>query len=443
MFSTLRNAFKNPELRKRILYTILILVIFRIGSCMVVPFVDGEAVKTLQTSVLSDPAGGFGILNLFSGGALANATVFALSISPYITAQIIIQLLTVAIPALERMAKEGETGRKKLNKITKYVALGMSLLQGFGYYTIIRYQVPVLISAATTGWFQYFAAVCIVLTLAAGACTVVWMGDRISEKGVGNGVSMLLFAGIIAGLPKNMQVLWETFMSGINAMRHNEEGTVKIFLVPLILLVFAGMIVFIVIMTDAERRIPVQYAKRVVGRKMYGGQSSYIPIKVNMSSVLPIIFASSLLGLPSMIVSFTGTKNAFWVGVANWLSPSSWLYGVLFFILIIGFNYFYVAIQYNPVEIANNIKNNNGAIPGIRPGKPTSAFIQRVLSKIVFIGALFLGVIAVFPIIFNAATGIQVALGGTTIIIVVGVALETMQQLESQLMMRHHKGFLE
>ena len=343
---------------------------------------DGRLVAN-ATSVLTDSTSVFGMLNLFSGGAFSSATLFALSISPYITAQIIIQLLTVAIPPLERLAKEGETGRKKLNRITKYVAIVMAAL------------------------------------------------------------SMLLFAGILAGFPRNIEVLYETFMQGVNSMRNNEEGTLKIFLVPFILLVFAAMIVFIVIMTNGERRIPVQYAKRVVGRKMYGGQSSYIPIKVNMSSVLPIIFASSLLSLPATIISFTNTQNAFWRGVAQWLSPTSWLYGVLFFVLIIGFNYFYVAIQYNPVEIANNIKNNNGAIPGIRPGKPTAAFIQKVLSKIVFIGAIFLGIIAVFPIFFNAITGVQVALGGTTIIIVVGVALETMQQLESQLMMRHHKGFLE
>ncbi|MCI8407318.1 MAG: preprotein translocase subunit SecY [Oscillospiraceae bacterium] len=452
MLATLRNAFKNPELRKRILYTIGILVVFRLGSCLILPFVDGRLVAN-ATSVLTDSTSVFGMLNLFSGGAFSSATLFALSISPYITAQIIIQLLTVAIPPLERLAKEGETGRKKLNRITKYVAILMAALQGFGYYTILRWQAytmpdgtvyqGVLIDAATSGWSQYLAAVVIVACLVAGACSVIWLGDRISEKGIGNGVSMLLFAGILAGLPRNIEVLYETFMQGVRAMQNNEEGTLKIFLVPFILLVFAAMIVFIVIMTKGERRIPVQYAKRVVGRKMYGGQSSYIPIKVNMSSVLPIIFASSLLSLPATIIAFTNTQNAFWQGVAKWLSPASWFYGILFFVLIIGFNYFYVAIQYNPVEIANNIKNNNGAIPGIRPGKPTATFIQKVLSKIVFIGAIFLGIIAVFPIIFNSATGVQVALGGTTIIIVVGVALETMQQLESQIMMRHHKGFLE
>lgn len=445
MFSTIRNAFKNPELRKRLLFTIFIIFVFRLGSCLVVPYVDDAALKAAAEagSVLSDPTNAFGMLNLFSGGAFGNATVFALSISPYITAQIIIQLLTVAIPPLERLAKEGETGRKKLNKITKFVALGMALVQSFGYYSIIRWQVNALIPEATSGWYQYFAMATIMLILTAGAGVVIWLGDRISERGVGNGVSMLLFAGILAGMPQNIQILVETFKQGITAMQSNTEGTIKIFQVLFILLVFAAMIVFIVIMTDAERRIPVQYAKRVVGRKMYGGQSSFIPIKVNMSSVLPIIFASSLLTMPATIITMTRTTNPFWVEVSNWLSPQSWLYGALLFVLIIGFNYFYVAIQYNPIEIANNIKNNNGAIPGIRPGKPTSTFISKVLSKIVLIGAIFLGIIAVFPIIFNAITGVQVALGGTTIIIIVGVALETMQQLESQLMMRHHKGFLE
>ncbi len=454
MFSTIRNAFKSPDLRKRLLFTIFILIIFRLGAAIFVPFVDGGVAKSVSSSVLSDTGSVFGMLNLFSGGAFSQATLFALSISPYITAQIIIQLLTVAIPPLERMAKEGETGRKKLNQITKYVALAMAALQGYGYYTIIRYQqftlsdgtvrTGLLVDSATKGGMQVFAAFVIVVTLVAGASAVVWLGDQITDKGLGNGISMILFAGIMAGFPKNLQILWETFMSGVNAMKNNTDGASKVFLVPVILLVFAAMIVFIVIMTDAERRIPVQYAKRVVGRKMYGGQSSFIPIKVNMSSVLPIIFASSLLNLPATIAAFTNpAADSFWGGFVKVMSPSSWLYGILFFLLIIGFNYFYVAIQYNPIEIANNIKNNNGAIPGIRPGKPTSTFIQKVLTKIVFIGAIFLGIIAVFPIFFNWITGIQVALGGTTIIIVVGVALETMQQLESQMMMRHHKGFLE
>lgn len=429
MLQTLRDSFKNPELRKKILYTIFILVIFRIGSAVVAPFIDAAAVK----AVIGDSNNFFGLLNTFSGGAFGNATLFALSISPYITAQIIIQLLTIAIPVLERMAKEGETGRRKINKITKYTTIGMSLLQAFGYYTIVRANGGIA-SEFMSGWQSYFVAAVIILTLTAGAGIVVWMGDRITEKGIGNGISIILFAGIIAGFPAQAQILLEKFL----------QGGINYILVPAILLVMAAMVVFIIIMTEAERRISVQYAKRVVGRKMYGGQSSFIPIKVNMSGVLPIIFASSLLSLPSTIMSFAQpTPGGFWDGLRNILSPSHWVYGIFYLILIVAFNYFYVAVQYNPVEISNNIKNNNGAIPGIRPGKPTSTFIGKIISKITFIGAIFLGIIAVFPIVFNYITQIPVALAGTTIIIVVGVALETMRQLESQLMMRHHKGFLE
>ena len=428
MFTTIRNAFHNPDLRKRILYTLMILVIFRFGSAILVPFVSGSGLQSLvgENSF-------FGLLNMFSGGAFANATIFALSISPYITAQIVIQLLTVAIPPLERMAKEGETGRKKLDRITRFTMIGMCLLQSFGYYTLLLSQGSIA-SAYTTGATKWFVMIVIMFTFTAGACAVTWMGDRITEKGIGNGISMILFAGILAGLPSSVEVLIEKL----------SEGGINYVLVPLILLIFAAMIVFIIIMTDAERRIQISYAKRVVGRKMYGGQNSYLPIKVNMSGVMPIIFASSLLSTPSLIGGFTNpTAGSFWYNVLSWLSPSHWFYGILYFILIIGFNYFYVTMQYNPIEIANNIKNNNGAIPGIRPGKPTSTYISKLIGKIAMIGALFLGVIAVFPIVFNAIFKIPVALGGTSIIIVVGVALETMKQIESQLIMRHHKGFLE
>ena len=428
MLQTLRDSFKNPELRKKLLYTIFILCIFRLGSAVVAPFVDASALQ----AVIGDSNNFFGLLNTFSGGAFGNATIFALSISPYITAQIIIQLLTIALPPLERLAKEGETGRRKIGKITKFTTIGMSLLQAFGYYTIVRSSGGIA-QEFLTGWQEYFVASVIILTLTAGAGIVVWMGDRITEKGIGNGISIILFAGIIAGFPAQAQILLEKFM----------QGGINFILVPAILLVFAAMIVFIIIMTEAERRISVQYAKRVVGRKMYGGQSSFIPIKVNMSGVMPIIFATSLLSLPGTIMTFAQpTPGGFWDGVRNVMSPQHWVYGVLYLIMIVAFTYFYVAIQYNPVEISNNIKNNNGAIAGIRPGKPTSTFIGKIISKITFIGAIFLGIIAVFPIVFNFITQIPVALAGTTIIIVVGVALETMRQLESQLMMRHHKGFL-
>ncbi len=429
MFTTIRNAFKNPDLRKRLLFTIVMLVIFRFGSAIIVPFVSGSALKEL----VGDGNNFFGLLNTFSGGAFANATIFALSVSPYITAQIVIQLLTVAIPPLERIAKEGEAGRRKLDRITRFVMVGMSLLQSFGYYTLLVSQ-NAIASEYLKGGMKYFVMVVIMFVFTAGACAVVWIGDQITEKGLGNGISIILFAGILAGLPSNIDILINKFM----------EGGINYVIVPIILLVFAAMIVFIIIMTDAERRIPVQYAKRVVGRKMYGGQSSFVPIKVNLSGVMPIIFASSLLSIPSTIGAFVSpAPGGFWYNVLYWLSPSHWFYGILYFILIIGFNFFYVTMQYNPIEMANNIKNNNGAIPGIRPGKPTSTFISKVISKIVLIGALFLGIIAVFPIVFNAIFSIPVALGGTSIIIVVGVALDTMKQLESQLLMRHHKGFLE
>lgn len=429
MLQTLRNAFKTPELRKKLVFTLIIIVIFRLGSCLVAPFVDSSAMQ----KAIGMGNDFFSLLNAFSGGAFGKSTLFALSVSPYITAQIIVQLLTVAIPALERLSKEGEAGRRKINRIIKYSSVGMAALQAFGYYTIIRASNGIS-SAYMSGFAGFFVAVTIITVLTAGATLVVWLGDQITENGLGNGVSMLLFAGIIAGFPEQAQILVVKFM----------EGGINYILVPFILLVFAASIVFIVFMTEAERRIPVQYAKRVVGRKMYGGQSSYIPIKVNMSGVMPIIFASSLLAMPSLIMSFFNpTPGGFWDILRNALSVNSWVYVILSLVLIIGFNYFYVALQFNPVEIANNIKNNNGAVPGIRPGRPTSAYIKKIIGRITLFGAVFLAIIAVFPILFNKLTGIPVALGGTTIIIVVGVALETMQQLESQLMMRHHKGFLE
>ncbi len=429
MVETLRNAFKLPELRSKLIYTIYIVLIFRFGSALVAPFVDASALR----EVMGDSNNFFALLNTFSGGAFGNATIFALSISPYITSNIIIQLLTVAIPYLEKLSKEGDIGRRKINKITKYTMVVMAAMQALGYYTIIRSQNGID-PRFLSGFPMYFVAAVIVLTLTAGSCIAVWLGDQINDKGIGNGISIILFSGIISSLPSQTQILIEAF----------KQGGANYILVPLILLIFAGSIAFIIIITEGERRLNVQYAKRVVGRKMAGGQSSFIPIKVNMTGVMPIIFATSFLAMPSTIMTFAQpTPGGFWDGLLNVLSPQHWFYGVLYLILIVGFNYFYVAIQYNPVEIANNIKANNGAIPGIRPGRPTSEFIGRVISKITFIGAMCLGIIAVFPIVFNYFTSIPVALGGTTIIIMVKVAMETMQQIESQLMMRHHKGFLE
>lgn len=429
MFETIKNAFKSPDLRKRVVYTLFILVIFRIGAAIPVPFVDASAL----VSVMGDGNNFFGYLDMMSGGAFERATLFAMSITPYINSSIIIQLLTVAFPALGRLAKDGGEGRKKLDKITRYVTVLLALLQATGYYFLLS-RANAIDADYTSGFGLYFAAVVIIITFTAGAALLMWFGEQINERGIGNGISIILFAGIIARGPAAFNVLWQNF----------KTGGIQYILVPLTVIVFACVIVFIVIMTTAERRIPVQYAQRVVGRKMYGGQSSYIPIKVSMSGVMPIIFASALLSLPSTIQLFvTLEPGTFWYKVLAVLSPNGLVYAILYFILIIGFNYFYVAIQYNPVEIANNIKSNNGAIPGIRPGRPTVAFISKVISRVTLIGALFLAVIAVFPILFTNLTKINVSLGGTSVIILVGVALDTMRQLESQMTVRHHKGFLD
>ncbi len=430
MFQVIKNAFSNPDLRKKLIYTMIIVLIFRVGSAFIAPFIS---TGVLSEVVANNSDSFFGILNAFSGGAFGNATVFAMSISPYITASIVIQLLTVAIPALERLAKEGALGRKKLNKITRYTFVGMAFIQAIAYYFMLR-NYNAIASGFTSGFAKYFAAAIIVLTLVAGAALVVWLADRISDKGFGNGSSIILFAGIIANLPNAFMVLIENFKS----------GGANYFTVPLGVLLMLGIVVLIVIMNNSERRIPIQYAKRVVGRKMYGGQSSYIPIKVAVSGVIPIIFAMSILSIPSTVAAFAKPEaGSFWAAIVNAFSTTGWIYCICYFLMIIGFSYFYVAIQYNPIEMANNLKQNNGAIAGIRPGRSTAIFIQKILSKITFIGALFLAVIALFPSIYSAITNVSLALGGTSIIIVVGVALDTMRQLESELTMRHYKGFLE
>lgn len=443
MFDVFRNAFKNQDLRKKLLYTILIIVIFRVGSAIPVPFLDTAALA--EWFAKPEASGNFlSYLNVMTGGAFANATVFAMSITPYINASIIIQLLTVAIPPLERLAKEGEEGRKVLNKITRWTTLGLALLQAIGYYFILRNgtitgDVSALKDGYKDGFAGVFVAVVIVLMFVAGAALLVWLGEQINIKGIGNGISMILFAGIVSRAPDAVESI-------IGLLGIADTKPWYYVLAPLIVVIFVAMIGFVVWMTNAERKIPVQYAKRVVGRKMYGGQTNYIPIKVAMSGVMPIIFASSIMSLPSMIGSFVPTEpGGFWEGFFNLFRYNSWVYAVLYFLLIIAFNYFYVAIQYNPIEISNNLRKNNGAIPGIRPGKPTSDFITRVISKITFVGAIFLALIAIFPILFSmfVPEAGNIALGGTTLLILVGVALETMRTLESQMMMRHHKGFLE
>ncbi|MEG0272868.1 MAG: preprotein translocase subunit SecY [Hydrogenoanaerobacterium sp.] len=436
MFATLRNAWRVAEIRKKLLYTLMILVIFRIGSVIPVPFLDPTALREM----VSTQGNLLGYIDILTGGAFANATIFAMSISPYITASIVIQLLTIAIPALEKLAKEGEEGRKQINKITRYTSVGLALVQAIAYFLMLKN-----VGALThpTGFGFWFSAVVIVTTFTAGACLIIWLGELIDQNGIGNGISMMLFAGIVSRGPSAAMKLWQYIELA------NKGETQYYFLVPLVLILFVAIIGFIVLMTNAERRIPVQYAKRVVGRKMYGGQSTHIPIKVNMSGVLPIIFASALLSIPGTIKGFAYAAptmeqtQSFLYKFLSMFNYNNFAYAALYFLLIIAFNYFYVAVQYNPIEMANNLQKNNGGIPGIRPGRPTSEFISKVISKITLIGALFLAVIAILPIGLGAITKMNISLGGTSILIIVGVALDTMRQLESQMMMRHYKGFLE
>ena len=438
MFNTLKNAWRIPDLRKKLLYTLLIIIAFRFGSVVPVPFLNVSALNTLMASA-NETA--LGYINMLTGGAFANATLFAMGITPYINSSIIIQLLTVAIPALERMAKEGEEGRKKIAAITRYTTVGLGLIQGTAYYFYLRNN---NITLYKEGFSAVFTAIIIVLTFTAGTALIMWMGEQINQKGIGNGISILLFAGIVARLPVTFGLLG-TFLG--QAFEMPSAYGQYFVLVPLFVLIFLVVIWVIVFMNDSERRIPVQYAKRVVGRKMYGGQSTHIPIKVSMSGVMPIIFASSILSIPSTIEFFMG-RNAptegFGRALLDAFSSEGWIYCLLYFVLIILFDYFYVTIQYNPVEMANNLRQNNGTIPGIRPGKPTSDFIAKILSKLTLIGAIFLGVIALLPIIFSNLSGMHgLSIGGTSILILVGVALETVKQMESQMMMRHYKGFLD
>lgn len=439
MFETLKNAWKLPDLKRRICFTAMIIIIFRFGAALPVPFLDASVMQGFGDGNL------LGFLNMLTGGAFQNATLFALSISPYITASIVVQLLAVAIPALEQMAKEGAEGRKRLNKISRYVTIGLALIQSFGYYQLLNRRGAVLDGGSAFG--NFLLATTIILMFTAGSMICVWLGEQIDEKGIGNGISMILFAGIVSRGPAVVLTMWQYLVLGYQGLKAGSTGTGLRYMIgiPVLVVIFVIMIGFIVLMTKAERRIPIQYAKRVVGRKMYGGQSSYIPVNVNMSGVMPIIFASSLMAIPGTIAAFVEPKEgSFWAKFVQIFNYNSGFYAFLYFILIIAFAYFYVAIQYNPVEMANNLRKNNGAIPGIRPGKPTSDFIARIISKVTLIGALFCAVVAILPIGIAALTGIQgVSLGGTTIIIIVGVALDTVKQLESEMMMRHYKGFLE
>lgn len=446
MFQVFRNAWMDTQLRKKILYTLFIVILFRLGSNIFVPFLNNDAIQTMTSD-----ASLLNYLDVMTGGSLGKGTLLAMSITPYINASIIIQLLAVAIPPLEKLQKEGEQGRKKLNTITKITSLAIAILQAIAFYFTLRNgttdgndrHVAILkygdVYDTTSDMFSVvLAAFVIVSCFVAGASMIIWLGDRINEKGIGNGISMILFAGIISGLPKAVNYF----------VTICKNDLANIGFVLLAIVIFIAMVWFVIMMTNAERRIPVQYAKRVVGRKMYGGQSSHIPIKVAMSGVMPIIFAMSLMSLPQTILYFfhiTEQSEGFWGGFLRFFNQSTPLYAVIYFLLIIAFNYFYVSIQYNPVEIANNLKKNNGAIPGYRPGKPTSDFIYNSLNKITLIGAIFLGIVAIFPIILALCVPSLrgISIGGTTILIVVGVALETVRTLESQIMMRHHPGFLD
>ena len=434
MLKTIRNAWSIPDLRKKLLFTLMIIIVFRIGSVIPVPFLDMKALADAMNG-MNEGNTMLAYLNTLSGGAFANATLFAMGVTPYINSSIIMQLLTVAIPPLERMAKEGEAGRRKIGTITRYVTVGLGLIQGFAYWFYLHNSG---VTVYRDGFSLWFSAIVIILVFTAGTALMMWLGEQINSNGIGNGISILLFAGIVAQLPYTLSMLgqfWELAGKG---------STQFYFLVPLWIVIFVAIVWIITFMQDSERRIPIQYAKRVVGRKMYGGQSSHLPIKVALGGVLPIIFASSILSIPGTINLFLKVKDGFWGAFFNAFDTSGWLYNVLYFILIIMFAYFYTTIQYNPIEMANNLKSNNGTIPGIRPGAPTADYIRNILSRITLIGALFLAVIALVPSVYGSATGMgPMAIGGTSIIILVGVALETVKQLESQMMMRHYKGFLD
>ena len=422
MFKVFANAWKIAELRTKILFTLLLIVVFRLGSAIPVPFISAAELKALTEGGQSL----FSMFDIMSGGAFSNATIFAMGITPYINSSIILQLLTVAIPALERKAKEGEEGRKFIAQLTRYFTIVLAFIQATGLYFGLK-------GAFTQRGFLTYVVV--TLTFTAGTAFLMWLGEQINEKGIGNGISLIIFAGIISRGPAMINSFIEL----------NKSGTLNIALTALIIIVAVAVVAIVVLMNDAERRIPVQYAKRVVGRKMYGGQSTHIPIKVSMAGVMPIIFAISIISFPATICQLLGVKAGdpgFWGGFLKVMSQGSVVYGVIYFLLIIFFTYFYTEMQYNPIEMANNMKQNGGFVPGIRPGRPTSDFIRSILNKITLVGAIFIALIAVLPM-FLSSVAPGIAFGGTSVLIVVGVALETVKQLESQMLMRHYKGFLE
>ncbi len=431
MLKTLANAWKIPDLKRKMVFTLVIVLLYRIGSQIPVPYVSSDVLNMMIT--VNSTGSIFDYLNVLSGQAFAQATLFALSVSPYITAQIVIQLLTIAIPALERLSKEGEEGRKKINKITRIVTVALAIVTAYGYYMFMKSNNA--LTADGQGWFGMLV---IIACYCGGASLIMWLADKIDESGIGNGISIILFVNILSSGYATAQTIIAQIQRG---------GFANIFFAILSVIIMVAVITLVVFVTNSERRIPVQYAKRVVGRKMYGGQSSNLPLKLNMSGVMPIIFASSIVSLPATIEMFIPAKHgSFWEKFVNFFSPNSVVYVVLFIALIIAFSYFYIAISFNNVEVSNNLKKNGGFIPGIRPGKPTADYIKMVLNRITLIGAIFLSFIAGLPLLVNIfAQGYlgALAFGGSSMLIVVGVALETARELESQMAMRHYKGFLE
>ena len=451
MFKTLRNAWKIPEVRTKILYTLLLLVIFRLGSYITAPGVNAVALESLQNS--ASPF--LQTVNVITGGAFSQLSIFALSISPYITASIVIQLLTVALPSLEKLSKEGEQGRKTLSRYTKYLSVFLAAVEAFGMYLTYRGQLYLTEDGTIVQCFiseGIMVPLMFILSLTAGSAFLMWIGDQITTKGIGNGISLLIFAGIISGLPQAAIYLY--------SLMYTAEGALSIAGILTAIGVFVGAVILIagvVWVTEAERRIPVQYAKRTVGRKMYGGQSTHIPMKLSMAGVMPVIFAMSAMQFPAMIIQLINpniaTANGFWAGVYKVCLFSSLgagegmvLYGIIhsiiYLILIVAFTYFYTYMSFNPIEVSNNLKKNAGFIPGIRAGKKTEEYLRAVLNNITIFGAIFLGIIAILPILVQFA-GLQISFGGTAILIVVGVALESIRQLESQMLVRHYKGFLD
>ena len=430
MFKTLANAWKTPDLKKKIVFTMIILLLYRLGSNIPVPYVNAIAIESAFASYSGSI---FDYLTMLSGSGFAQANLFALSVSPYITAQIVIQLLTIAIPALEKLSKEGEEGRRKINTITRIVTIVLAVITAYGYYNLLGNTQGTLLEGGKTT----FGMLVMVACYCAGASLVMWLAEKIDESGLGNGVSMILFVNILSSGPQAVSTLIAQISNG---------GFANIFFAILSVVIMVAILVLAVFITNSERRIPVQYAKRVVGRKMYGGQNTNLPLKLNMAGVMPIIFASSIVSLPSTIALFAPPKSAFWKGFVNFFASTSVSYVVIYLLLIVAFSYFYISISFNTVEVSNNLKKNGGFVPGIRPGRPTADYVQKVLNRITLIGALFLIIIAGMPLVANmVANGMLgiLAFGGSSLLIVVGVALETVRELESQLAMRHYKGFLE